>query len=66
MALPAYPLTAQEWAIIQHLRSVQAQSPNFKLTVYGQGSATRRILDIEPAPRIRLTTTELLHPALDD
>ena len=40
--------------VITRLRELSRQYDNFTLTVYGQGSAKRRLLDLAWTPRIRL------------
>ena len=71
MALPPHPavnagLTREEWAIIQRLRRLRTNYSNFTLTVYGQGSPKRQILDLTWTPRIRLTSMTSLDVMLDD
>ena len=65
MAVDAHALTVEEQAIITRLRWLRQHYSNFKLLIYGQGSAKRIVLDMEWAPRIRLTQ-ESLSLAVDD
>ena len=59
VAVEAVPLTPEEHAIITRLRHLRQHYPNFKLSIYGQGSASRSILDMEWSPRIRLSQQSL-------
>lgn len=62
----ATPLTSEEQQIIEKLRWLRKTYANFKLVIYGQGSAARRVLDLEWSPRIRLEQREPLSLAVDD
>ena len=49
-----WDLTSAEAQVITRLRELSRQYDNFTLTVYGQGSAKRRLLDLAWTPRVRL------------
>ena len=59
MAGVSVELTSEEQAIITKLRHLRQHFPNFKLIIYGQGSSSRSILDMEWSPRIRLNQQTL-------
>ena len=65
VAVETITLTLEENAVIARLRWLRRHYSNFKLSIYGQGSPKRIILDMEWAPRIRLTQ-ETLSLAVDD
>ena len=64
--VPPEPLTVEEWQVVEKLRWLRKTYANFKLSIYGQGSLKRSILDMEWSPRVRLSSTEALSLAVDD
>lgn len=63
--MAAWELSEAEGRIIHALRSAMQQAENGKLTVFWQGSAKRRIVDVEPAPRLRVSSVRM-SAAVDD
>lgn len=63
--MASWELTDEEGQIITQMRALQRHE-NFTLTIYGQGSHKRQVLDMVPAPRIRLSTTRSVSLAVDD
>ena len=64
--MASWELTDVEGRLIRKLRELVTTYDNFSLTIYGQGSLKRRILDMAWTPRVRLSSSQPLHPAIDD
>lgn len=59
-------LTPTEAKILARLRELQGRYENFTLSIYGQGSFKKRILDWEVKVRERLESSRTMSVAVDD
>ena len=63
--MATWELTEAEAQIMARLRELARTYDNFTLSVYGQGTVKRRVLDVALTPRVRVQT-QGLRPSLDE
>ena len=65
VSVATWELSKAEWEIITRLRELDRTYDYFTLSVYGQGTVKRRVMDMAWTPRIRVHT-QGLRPSLDE
>ena len=63
--MATWELTEAEAQIMARLRELARTYDNFTLSVYGQGTVKRRVLDVAWTPRMRVQA-QGLRPSLDE